>query len=241
MKQVIDYLGDFVIYCKQHQYDKEAIIEVLNNIESNNTFNKDFIKGLRQIVGIPNHVPKENIRGNELHNFLKNKMNKIKIINYNTNNNFYLSNENTNINFYLYETNENTNINFHLYDTDEIDFNKNKKSINEIRSQLKYLKGYKFYGFCILSKILLNFLKALSIMRKQDKSIKKECEILKEYFEMSKQSGERYKFLGKLVTKYPKLMFLNINVTEVFKKRKELNELFNRNNTIYKEYQDFWC
>lgn len=135
------------------------------------------------------------------------------------------------------------NIKLHNYDSDEVDFDKNKNSIIELQEKLKIMKTYKFYGYCLLSKIILNFLKSIVMLNQQKRNGVKKItaeEALKTNFSMSRQSGDRYKFLGKLVTKYPKLMYLNINVTDFFKKRKELEELFDEKNNIFKIAQDYW-
>lgn len=259
MEQKVSHLQDFVKYCILVQYDRSKINECVHTIEDdilkklffiyfgfdkeeeeekelllNNQFkmateDEETVEILTTQMSIEEGdtteiidknndqdstksvVQRKKLHGKDLHRFLKK--------------NIYFSN---------------------LVHSPIEKFEENYKNSSDFRSNIKLLLNelekvnkLQFFGYCKLGIILNNYYK----LYKESVSINKlpKKELFKKYFNIKPANGERLVWLGKLCIKYPAIKFINnINVTNFYKHRKEINNLLDEKNVEYEQYQSYW-
>lgn len=119
------------------------------------------------------------------------------------------------------------------------DYEESLKNIKQITDEQPFFKMYNFFKTCQLGISLLyfnNFHREASNMKKETKTKKEKLKDLG----ISDTYARKLEILGKLVIEYPKLKFVNWSFDKFYKNRKNIEILFNKNNTEHIDIQKFW-
>lgn len=245
MEQKVRALSNFVNNCEISQFDENEIKKAIHEIEEVSLKNVllqyfNFQEKVQELevsmleqdddqaeaeenyqneendkaVSEKNEKNRKKLIGIELHNFLQKDIsfsnyNEIKLAEYDV----------------QYETNT-------TYEACEV-------SIKSLLTDIDKISKLKFFCFCKLGILLVNFYKCykekVSTNRLSKQKLYLKC------FKIKPANAERLVWLGKLCIKYPAIKFINkINVTTFYKHRQEINNLFDEKNKEFHTIQAYW-